>query len=248
MQELVAEPKAHAELVGRLAAVTPASDEALALFDAAIAVTDPHEDLLSGAPARALMAAMTAVVAALQRLDPERVARRQTRFHRFTGADLEARLEFELSVRTIGDAMRALTQAAQDAGRARQLLGLEVEKLQAAHPQNETLILATRALLSADTPSGDTARLERRLGNLEALHASNQLARAQMVLSADHLQDLLDRYRDIEQLLFPVWRQHALAVAQSAVSPAELAEHVSALEIAQTSLSRALRRQKDPAP
>ncbi|MBV1688184.1 hypothetical protein KRR38_10990 [Novosphingobium sp. G106] len=193
------------------------------------------------------MAAMTAVVTALQRLDPERVARKQSWFHRFTGADLEARLEFEVSIATIGNEMRKLTMAAQDADRARQLMRLETAKLEDAHPRNEALILATRELLSRGAEKADTSRLERRLGNLEALHASNQLGRAQMMLSVDHLSDLLDRYRDIEQLLFPVWQQHALSVAQSAVTPAELTEQVSALELAQSSLAAALRRNKEQA-
>jgi hypothetical protein len=239
----------HAEpacaLLDQLGTAAPASDAALALFDAAIAVADLDEALLSGAPARALMVAMTAVVTALQRIDPARIARKQGWFHRFTGADLEARLEFEVSIKTIGDEMRKLTMAAQDANRALHLLSLEVEKLEASHPRNEALIMATRELLSRGKPTADTTRLERRLGNLEALHASNQLGRAQMILSIDHLRDLLDRYRDIEQLLFPVGQQHALAVAQSAIGPADLSEQVSALELAQSSLAGALRRNKE---
>ncbi|MDB5704797.1 MAG: hypothetical protein JWN66_1913, partial [Sphingomonas bacterium] len=42
----------------------------------------------------------------------------------------------------------------------------------------------------------------------------NRLTRAQMTLAIDHLSGLRDRFTDIEQLLFPVWQQHALAVAQ----------------------------------
>lgn len=235
------------DVVASFAALKPDSEAALAAFDAAVATADPDDALLSGTPATTLMEAMKAVVMALQHVDPERIARKRSWFHRFTGADLEARLQFEVSIKVIGDEMRDLGAAAQHAAGTVHLLEREIDKLEAAGTNNTALILAVRNLLSRQS-SGDTARLERRLGNLEALQASQQLARAQMKLSIGHLKDLLDRFRDIEQLLFPVWQQHALAIAQSAAGVRrDLDERVSALETAQSSLSHALRRNKEAA-
>jgi hypothetical protein len=121
----------------------------------------------------------------------------------------------------------------------------EIAKLDAASGPNEQLIRATHDFLTGSDPTADTARLERRLGNLEALHASNQLARAQAVLAIDNLAGLLDRYQEIENLLFPVWQQHALAVAQGAVSPDEFSSEITALDQVQTRFDHALRESKE---
>lgn len=221
------------------------SEAALDLFDASIALVEPETALLSGAPGVSLTQAMAKVVTALRQVDPERALRRQGWFHRFSGADLEARLQFEVSIRTISDAMDELTATARSAREAVALLECEVSKVEAATSSNTSLILAVRALLARGSFE-DTARLERRLGNLEALHASHHIACAQMKLSINHLQDLLDRCKDIEQLLFPVWQQHALAIAHSAARPnRDVGERMSAFRRADSSLISALRRNKE---
>jgi hypothetical protein len=252
MNEIAHRQQSQANLTGLNAigpnlfgAIPVDGETALALFDGAIVLVEPEEELLNGAPARELMAAMATVVLSLKNLDAARVARRQSWFHRFTGADLEARLEFELAVRSIGDEMRRLSLKAQEARRAQQLIRHEIAKLDGAHDGNEALILATRAFMGGATAGVSPARLERRLGNLEALHASNRLARAQMALAIDSIAGLLDRYSDIEQLLYPVWQQHALAVAQSTAAPEDFSGQLSELETAQSSLMNALRRNKE---
>jgi hypothetical protein len=199
------------------AGLAPNQEAALNRFDAALARFGPDESLLSGSPARTLTTAMADLVLALTRIDLERVHSRESWWHRFTGADLEAKLELEVAVRCIGGDMQRLAQAAGAAQRASAAMQDDMVRLDAAQADHDRLIDATRAFLKgADGADETVARLQRRLGNLEALHASNRLARAQMVLAVGHLSGLLDRYRDIEQLLFPLWQQHALAVAQSA--------------------------------
>jgi len=193
-------------------------EEAIARFDRALTPFEPDEMLLSGSPARSLSRAMTAVVTALTQIDLERVHRKQNWWHRYTGADLEARIALEISIRAIGGDMRALAEAAGVAERASCAMKRDMVKLDDAQIAHARLIDLTHALLEGSDPThAVTSRLQRRLGNVEALYASNRLARAQMTLAIDHLDGLLDRYRDIEQLLFPVWQQHALALAQSAV-------------------------------
>jgi len=224
-----------------LAGCDPESDQALAAFDAAISVVSPDEDLLSGAPARELMSAMASVVKSLRTIDAERVARRQGWFARFTGADIEARLEFELAIKSVSDQMHRLATSASAARHARNLMDREIAKLDASFAPNEALIMETRELLHSGPVTPDAARLQRRLANLEALHASNQLSRAQAMLAINNVVGLLDRYTEIQNLLYPVWQQHALAVAQGAVAPEELPAKLASLEIAQSRFDQALR-------
>jgi len=204
------------------AGLAPTQEAALDRFDAALARFGPDESLLSGSPARTLTSAMADLVQALTRIDLERVHKNDGWWHRFTGADLEARLELEVAVRCIGGDMQRLAEAAGAARRASAAMQDDLVRLDAAQAGHDRLIESTRRFLKGADPAQEgVARLQRRLGNLEALHASNRLARAQMVLATGHLAGLLDRYRDIEQLLFPLWQQHALAVAQSAVPARE---------------------------
>jgi hypothetical protein len=207
-----------ADGAGLYAGLAPTDAAALDRFDAALSRFGPDESLLSGSPARTLTSAMADVVQALTRIDLERVHSRDGWWHRFTGADLEARLELEVAVRCIAGDMQRLAEAAGRAQRASTAMQGDIIKLDAVQAEHERLIESTRIFLEgADDRQEAVARLQRRLGNLEALHASNRLARAQMALAIGSLAGLLDRYRDIEQLLFPLWQQHALAVAQSAV-------------------------------
>jgi hypothetical protein len=141
--------------------------------------------------------------------------------------------------------MAELATAAQQASRARDLMRREIEKLDEAHGRNEALIVATHAHLQDHGAASSDERLKSRLANLEALHASNHLARAQAVMAIDNLGGLLDRYQEIGKLLYPVWQQHALAVAQSAVSPDDFSSEVSALNGIQTKFDQALRYSKD---
>lgn len=206
----------NAEVMASLfAGTSPGSEEALVRFDSAHVPFEPDQSLLSGTPARSLAEAMTEMVETLKRIDIDRVARRQGWWSRFTGADLEARIELEVAAHSLGATMRRVTKEATGARRAQAAMRADLPRLDAAHEAQQALADATSDFLrgaAADDPV--VARLHRRLGNLEALHASNRLTRAQMVMAIDHLSGLLDRFTDIEQLLFPVWQHHALAVAQ----------------------------------
>lgn len=201
------------------AGVSPSSEDALARFDTAYEVFDPDESLLSGAPARSLAEAMAGLVSSLKRVDIDRVMKRHGWWDRFTGADLEARIELEVAAHRLGEDMRQTSQAAAAARHAKATMTADLPKLDVAQATHQALADATAIFLRGSDPADPTvARLQRRLGNLEALHASNRLVRAQMQLAIDHLGGLLDRFTDIEQLLFPVWQRHAFAVAQSAAT------------------------------
>jgi hypothetical protein len=211
------------------------SEEALARFDAAHDPFEPDQSLLSGTPARSLAQALIDMVDMLKRIDIDRVARRQSWWHRFTGADLEARVELEVAAHCLGDAMKKAATEAAGARRAQGAMRADLPRLDAAQLSHQAVIDAASALLrGADSADQVVARLQRRLGNLEALHASNRLTRAQMILAIDHLSGLLDRFTDIEQLLFPVWQQHALAVAQGAATGDDASSVMSQLRSVHT--------------
>jgi hypothetical protein len=197
--------------------ITPASDAALAAFDQAFQPFEPDQSLLAGTPARTLTEAMTDFVSAITRLDIDRVVRRSGWWSRFTGADLEVRLELEVAARRFSGDMDRLGRAAIDAHNARAAMKADIERLAEIVPTHEALAERTvRFLRHADSKLPTVARLQRRLANLETVIVSNRLVVAQMAIAIDHLSGLLDRYADIEKRLFPIWRHHALAVAQSA--------------------------------
>ncbi|NOT39384.1 MAG: hypothetical protein HOP13_02720 [Alphaproteobacteria bacterium] len=196
--------------------LTPEGEAAIAAFDRAFQPFDPDQSLLTGTPARSLSESMDALVVAMTHLDIDRVARRNGWWHRFTGADLEVRLELEVAAHRFDADMARLAQAAADGRRALNGMKGDIERLAAIAPAHEALAEQTiRFLRGANAQVPNVARLQRRAANLETVIASNRLASAQMAIATDCLSGLLDRYNDIEKRLFPVWRHHALAVAQS---------------------------------
>jgi hypothetical protein len=209
------EPTRAAPAPVSYAGLTPNSEEAIARFDAAHDGFEPDQALLGGTPARSLAEAMAEMVSSLKRIDIDRVSRKQGWWSRFTGADLEARIELEIAATSLGKAMQRMARLAAAARNAREAMRADLPVLDAAQLSHQALADTTAAFLrGSDVADPVVARLQRRLANLEALHAANRLIRAQMVMAIDHLSGLLDRFSDIEQLLFPVWQRHALSIAQ----------------------------------
>jgi len=223
---------------------------ALELFDSRFQAFEPDPALLSGSPARTLVESMQRVVTALTRIDVERVRRRQSWWHVFSGADLEARLELEVAVHGLRADMQKLAEAASAAARAAKAMRDDLPRLDAAQQAHAALIEEAHLWTAQLDVAGDptAGRLQRRLGNLEALYASNRLTRAQIALAIDHLEGMLDRYRDIKQLLFPLWQQHALAVAQSSGPVAGRAGAVDQLRSVHERLRQALSTPKESTP
>jgi hypothetical protein len=189
---------------------------AIAAFDAALVVEAPNVALLEGTPARSLSVAIAGLVRSLQKLDVDRVNRRFTWLERFTGADLEARIAFDIASRHLSIEM---AEVAASASRARAVLAslhADQPRLAAATNAYGSLLFATLSFLDAHSGEvSDIDRLRRRAANLQALHASSRMTETQISLAIDGLTGLLDRYADVEQLLLPVWQHHALTIAQS---------------------------------
>lgn len=194
-------------------------DEAtIARLDTAARTTPFDLDLLRSAPVRDIASQIAATVALLEKMDHRALLSRQGVLSRLTGADIEARLEFELASEKVQAKIRQLRQAAQNGRSIRLLLAEAKSELAVEQERLEAVIVEGRQML-ADTSGADEfslARFERRLSNIMAMHAANILTIQQIALADRVLLTLLDRVTDVDTLLLPLWQRNALAVAHSA--------------------------------
>jgi hypothetical protein len=174
-------------------------------------------DLLRTTPARDIRTQIEATVALLERMDHRALLRRQGLLSRLTGADIEARLEFELASQKVLAAAGKLREAAQNGRRILALLTETREQLAIEQTRLEQTIAAGRQLLATCPDADDfvVARFERRLANLMAMHAANVLTIEQISLAVGVLAGLLDRFTDVDTLLLPLWERSVLAMAHA---------------------------------
>ncbi len=174
--------------------------------------------LLTQTPARDLSSSTVELVARLRRLNVRTVLRRQGVLGRLTGADIEARLRFELEVREITGDMRALGRRAAEARRTRQALGQVRADIQAHQAWLAGLMATARRVLARaeDADPMLRERFERRLLNLATVETSNLLTVEQIGLADGNLAQMSDRIEDVAGALFALWQRDALALAQSA--------------------------------
>ena len=156
-----------------------------------------------------------ATIAAIRATDHQALLAKQGFLARLTGADVEARLKFELAGENVLNAVQQLRQAATNGARVRRALLETRGRLVAEQARFDTVIDRAHSLLgrAAQRDEYQLARFERKLANLRALHASNVLAIEQIALSDRVLAGLLDRLGEVDGLLFPLWQRQMLAVA-----------------------------------
>ncbi|MBB2796775.1 UNVERIFIED_ORG: hypothetical protein GGD58_005691 [Rhizobium pisi] len=197
-------------------------DKAIAALDMAARSPKMNNDILSSAPARDIRSFANELVVMLEDIDLQKMLRKQGPIGRFTGAAVEARLQFELASHRVADLFRQLSRAAQVGKRIREIL--DETRLQLIDEQVRLggVISDGKRLLSQSSGSDLSlvARYERRLSNIMAMEAANALTIQQIELSASVLASLLDSFTDIETLLLPLWQRNALAIIHSeAVRP-----------------------------
>ncbi|WP_245339496.1 hypothetical protein [Rhizobium sp. CIAT894] len=178
-------------------------------------------NLLSSAPARDIRASANELIEMLEAVDLQKMLRKQGLIGRFTGSDVEARLEFELSSHRVADLFRQLSRAAHGGGRIREILDRTRLELIDEQRRLAGVISDAKLLLSRSDGSDPAlvARFERRLANIMAMEAANTLTIQQIELSAGVLASLLDRFTDIETLLLPLWQRNALAIIHGEAKP-----------------------------
>lgn len=218
-EKLASESHAIAQLLRDCAAV---DEHAVALLDSAAISQPVDDDLLRSAAARDIRIQAEKVITLLRAMDHKGLLAKQGLVSRLTGADLEARLRFELAGQTVEQAMRAMRQAAYNGQHIAALLKEARIQLTEEQERLEALIPAAKLLLAERAVQSDAhavARFERRLSNIMALHAANILAERQIVLARDVLVGLLDRVTDVETVIMPLWQRQMLALAHAAAGP-----------------------------
>lgn len=196
---------------------TQINDEAVSWLDA-LARREPFDErLLQSAPAHNLRARCEAVVSLLRGIDINALNRSHNLIGRLSGADVEARLRFEMSMQTIGPAVAAASVAAQQARNFLRKLQNARASLIQDNPTLATDIEHATWLLDNGLHIDEqlTARYQRRVSNLMALHAANEQAIAQFALAQQVLIGLIDRFTDVETMLLPVWQRSATALVHA---------------------------------
>jgi len=208
-------------------------EESLRRFDAEMPAGVVDDALLNTSPSRDLAAALAVMVTSLRAIDVEAVARKQGWLSRLTGADLEAAVLLERACRNLEKDMTSAALAAKATEQSITLMRKTQTGLGADQESLHALVLAGHAALAAQDATVDPdlrARFERRVANAAALHAANTLATAQLQLAIAHAGHLVDRFADVEKLLFPVWRRHAMAVAAAPTADGGVASHFETLK------------------
>lgn len=220
-------------------------NEAVEALDAAARTHSFDDDLLRTAPARDMRLQIEAMLTTLDKMDPDRMLARQGTISRLTGADIEARLEFELMGKRVMAVADQLRRAAGNGKRIRSLLADGKNDIISDNARLDAVIEEAGQLLSRAHEVSDDfvhARFERRLSNLIAMRASNDLALKQIDLGVEVLSGLLDRFTDVDTLLLPLWQRKVIALAHAAAGKAQRAAAADFREI-HTSLQTYLQRE-----
>ena len=150
-------------------------------------------------------------------LNVEQILKTQNPWSRLTGADIEARLQFELSVLELSEKVQTLAGLKKEALEARQFLADAWRAMQSSQKKLSVEIQSGRDLLKRGTARSDElrSRFVRQLEKIVPLYQSQSMAMQQMKLSAGTLGALIKRAHELETNLLPIWQHNALAVSQS---------------------------------
>jgi hypothetical protein len=193
---------------------TGPDEEALVVLDTGYETREIDSELLSPERASEMRRGIRRALASISSLNVEELVARQGWLQRLTGADIETRLTFELAAKQVEAMLEALRTSSE---RARKLLAsMEDECISLRDGQSglaELIAFGERVAGRDDRRDPSLSdRFGRRLSNLIAIHAANEMAIAQFGLAAAGLKALLDRYSDISTVVVPIWRQHLFAI------------------------------------
>lgn len=185
--------------------------------------------LLADLPTGPLLAALDAVVAAIDSTDPDRSARRAGLLGRLLGRDLVSQAHPD------APEDRVRVQLALAATHADRLLA-HLDQLRAVAASLEKQIAELEASIdvaraqfadaAAEATTGEEAR---RLATREALATAWRQTLGQLRLALSHAELLLARHEQVRDLLVPLWRQHAAARALNATLGAEQAQRLASM-------------------
>ncbi|MDR6991523.1 hypothetical protein [Luteimonas sp. 3794] len=164
-------------------------------------------DTLDAAPAAALVARLRDLHSAMRAVLPARARPRAGLFARLTGRDVVDQHEAE----TLGARMGVLLIEADRAAAAlRADIAAHRARLAASTPALHRLDQAAAALREtiADDDAHHDLRL-RRAQHLDTVRATHALSARQLQLIAEQHEAVLAHYRNVRDVLLPLWRQRA---------------------------------------
>lgn len=218
--------------------------QAIAAFDAAVKPFELDKLLHDQIVRNELGESMAALVDALRKLSFDRLTKRYSWLAKLTGADLQARIEFDLAAHTISDLIDQAYAAARHGGQMLQALQQERARLAELAPQHEALLTTAETLLRGQDPADElVARFQRRVANLSAMCNANRLSEAQLDLTMKSVTLQLDRFGELRKLLLPAWQQHALAIAQAVSGSSEEYQQFHRFQEASSELADYLAKQ-----
>ncbi|HEY2010744.1 MAG TPA: hypothetical protein VGH23_17275 [Rhizomicrobium sp.] len=197
------------------------SEDLLTRLGEASHVRSFNEKLFDVAAGGDLAGRLQSVMRAVRDADVDALLRSQTSANRFLGADVEARMAFAVTRKKAIDSLSESRRAAKATAGLLQVLedaraGVLADERHLADIAAKADEIASR--LTAPKTAEELElqdRFNRRRANLLSLRASTALTLAQIPIAIAHNRALLERFNDVETVLFPLWERHAMALIQS---------------------------------
>lgn len=193
------------------------TQEALDHLFAAARTRPLNDKLLRAGPAVELRRAMQLLLENLGAVSLRELLARQGMLDRIRGADIEARYKFNAAVEAVLDTISALESPHRACLRHINLMRAEQDALAAEQERFEHAIRLGENLLQRDHRADPFIRdrLQKLVANLLTMHASNETTIRQLEVTIKMLTTICDRFHEIEHVVIPLWKRHALAIANS---------------------------------
>lgn len=171
-------------------------------------------EMLKSSPVSEASKMTSEIVANMKALDGKNILQEQKWFHKFTGADLEAKLKFEIGIKTISNNVSKLREIAMQISHLGRKLLIVAKDINENQPKIAKIINLAKTSLNKDHNCDPflRERFERMLGNLMAYEASNMIMLENAKASLKNLKMWQDRILEITNVLFPVWQNSALGI------------------------------------
>lgn len=188
----------------------------------------------------------------LNEADPRRIAKEPSWFARFTGKHLEKMVRYQnarSNVNKLVEEGKSLSEHVKELLTVLQELKsqyeIEKNKLQVYLDAGKQLLKEIPESSPADAVSmvvaNPRARFSRRLANLATLQHSHDLSIMHMKIVQANAIDILDRFKETEKIMVPVWQEHTLALLTAKhMNPEMIAQATQAHTALMTSLNKSI--------
>lgn len=207
---------------------------------------------LESSPVGRLASLMAEILHALDGADPRRLAKKPGFFTKLTGGHLHMAATVAVSKDALEIKISDADPVAAELEHFLANVDASIDAFRAGTMKLTAQLEAGRAYLRDNPEAGKPQethqfdnpreRFSRRLTNMATLVASNEMTEHQLRLSKAQALDMLDRYREIREVLLPVWRQHQLAMAnQRLLDPISATKAIQAHEAMQRAVAETLK-------